>query len=58
MLMTFTKKTPPRLYFVMRYTDRFPIKLIEASFSKDSFASQKRMNKTLYYKIKPQKNIN
>lgn len=38
--MMFTKKTPPRLYFVVRYTDRFPIKLIDASFSKDSFASQ------------------
>lgn len=49
---TLTKKTPSKLYFVRKYTVMFAIKLIDANFSNDSFASiheHKHQNK----KIKP-----
>ena len=48
---TFTINKPPRLYFVVRYTDMLAIKLMEASFSNNSFPnSDKPVRNTLDHK--------
>lgn len=48
MLTAFVKNTPDILHLVLRYTVMFAIKLIDATFSNDSFPSRKKkFEKTL-----------